>query len=269
MPTDYDDSELRRYLLGELPDERMVLLERQYFGDNDTLDRVQSAESDLVDDYVSNRLSSHDRERFERHYLATAAHRQRVAIARELSAAARAAKPAVARVESWRWYLIPALAALLLLATASVWMVRSRTAAPVTSISSSGSQSAIPPKTVAPPGAAPAVVALTLSPVSVRGTDQGPILELPPNAGRIVLELEGDVAGPKLGGGRAVVRTVTGGEIWRGAVERVSGSSTSLARIDIPATALPADDYIVVLFETDRTGGDVERYRYFLRVRSR
>jgi hypothetical protein len=48
----------------------------------------------------------------------------------------------------------------------------------------------------------------------------------------------------------------------------VAGSPKGvLARVDVPASMLRPDDYIVELLES--TGGrDVERYRYFLRVRT-
>jgi hypothetical protein len=83
----------------------------------------------------------------------------------------------------------------------------------------------------------------------------------------VVLHLEGDAAAPAAVGGRAVVRTVSGKEIWRGPAAAASNAQTAtIARVEIPAATLTPDDYTIALFETDRNGRAAERYRYFLRV---
>jgi anti-sigma factor RsiW len=102
MAADYDETEIRRYLLGELDEEPSAALERDYFAREDLFDRVWAAENDIVDEYLSGRLSAHQRDRFERHYLASPGHRDRVAAARalrSLAAASAAAKPA----GQWWW----------------------------------------------------------------------------------------------------------------------------------------------------------------------
>jgi hypothetical protein len=42
-----------------------------------------------------------------------------------------------------------------------------------------------------------------------------------------------------------------------------------IARLEVPASRLAIDDYIVVLFESDSGGGERERNRYVLRLRAR
>ena len=85
-----------------------------------------------------------------------------------------------------------------------------------------------------------------------------------------MLRLEGEGDGPALGRGRAVVRTVSGNEVWRGPAASERGARlAALARVEIPADRLTPDDYIVELFGTDPNGREAERYRYFLRVRER
>ena len=42
-----------------------------------------------------------------------------------------------------------------------------------------------------------------------------------------------------------------------------------VARLEVPAAGLPADDYIVTVLTTDGNGAEHERARYFLRIRER
>ena len=79
-----EDNLMVRYLLGDLPESEQATLEERCFADGDTFDRMWERETRLVDDYVRNRLAPGERERFERHYLASPVHRQRVATARNL-----------------------------------------------------------------------------------------------------------------------------------------------------------------------------------------
>ena len=296
METNHAETELRSYLLGELADEPATALERDYFAREDLLDRVRVAESDLVDDYLAGRLSPHERDRFDQHYLATPLHRRRLAIARELRAAAEAPALDRAPIESTPWWtaalhalrgsrrpLTPALAAALVLVVAGgVWMLRSRfvPAVDITSPQATTQSRETSPPSESPreqrpesPGApesrptGPVTVALALSPFTVRGADETPILRIPDGAELVVLHLEGDAAAPAIVGGRAVVRTVSGKEIWRGAAAADrNAQSATVARVEIPAATLTPDDYTVALFETDRNGRAAERYRYFLRV---
>src|SRR5688572_30108959 len=104
MATDYNEAELRRYLLGDMTDETCAALEQDYFTRQEMFDRVWAAENDLIDSYLDGRLTPDDRSRFERGYLATPGHRDRVAIARELRAAASAAASAVVEQESKAWW---------------------------------------------------------------------------------------------------------------------------------------------------------------------
>jgi hypothetical protein len=300
MATNYDDTQLRRYLLGELADKLAETLEWDYFAREDLFDRMRAAESDLVDDYVAGRLSRPERDRFERHYLATPVHRQRLVVASELRAASQAAAPVPEPNESYAWWtavidslrgsrqpLTAALAvALLLLVGAGLWMLRFRPAP--TDIVVTSPEATTPSREASPPSGTvgsqrpesqvtpepsprigPVTIALALSPLSVRGADEGPILIIPTHTQLVVLQLEGDADGPPVVGGRAVVRTVSGRTIWRGPATTVRDAPALFSRVEIPAETLASDDYIVTLSETDRDGRDAERYRYFLRVRPR
>jgi hypothetical protein len=64
-----DETELRRYLLGELALKERVLIEEQLFLDDNYLLRVKAVEDDLIDDYVYDELTAGEREKFETHFL--------------------------------------------------------------------------------------------------------------------------------------------------------------------------------------------------------
>ena len=64
-----DDVVARRFLLGELPEEEQWRIEELAFEDPDTFSFLESAEDDLVDDFIRNELSADERQRFENHFL--------------------------------------------------------------------------------------------------------------------------------------------------------------------------------------------------------
>ena len=70
---------MTRYLLGDLPETEQTAVEQEYFADQEKFEEVWAAENDLVDRYVRGRLSRAERELFERNYLQSPKHRERVA----------------------------------------------------------------------------------------------------------------------------------------------------------------------------------------------
>ena len=90
-------------MLGTLTEPECDAIEREYFAQEDALDRVTAAEDDLIDDYLSSGLSVEEREQFERHYLSTPCHRRRVAVARAIRASASARSPEDGRRSTAGW----------------------------------------------------------------------------------------------------------------------------------------------------------------------
>jgi hypothetical protein len=294
MPTNERSSNLRRYLLGMSTAETRAAIEVEYFESPDALDRVCEEEDDLIDDYLSGRLALDEHNAFESHYLATANHRMRVEVSRRLRTAAATMAPEYSPQSSakrvrwlatmWSPVWAASVGALVLVAAGAVWMIRSGSAPPAVDISTSstpGSGQAqtsrpdvpIPPKLddtspkagSSTPPVQPIVVALSISPTTVRGSAAPATLTIPSNAEVVVLRLQGEVDEAPLNSGRAVVRTVAGDEVWRGPA--ASGDEIgTLGRIEITMRLKP-EDYIVELFARDPAGGEVERHQYFFRVR--
>ncbi len=129
------EQNLRRYLLGEMSDAERSELERKYFEDPRFFEQLVQAENELVDAYARELLPPERRERFERHYLAHPARRERVRFARSLASALESldvpSAAAPARAEPfWRRLLAsvsrPKLAwafsaSLLLVCAVAVW----------------------------------------------------------------------------------------------------------------------------------------------------
>jgi hypothetical protein len=137
MNTGIQENRMHRYLLGDLPEAEAIALDQQLFVEDETIEEMQEIENRLVDDYIRDRLSSADRERFESHYLASPVHRQRVRVAEELikkadgsmteadvgvSGSSGWAKPAGSFGISRSWWPFAAAAAIMLLIAGSLWL---------------------------------------------------------------------------------------------------------------------------------------------------
>ena len=79
-----DETELRRYLLGELTQEERARVEERLFLSSDYFQQMQAAADDLIDDYVYEELSAADRGRFETYFLAQPGRREDIKIAKAL-----------------------------------------------------------------------------------------------------------------------------------------------------------------------------------------
>lgn len=251
------DLQARRYLLGNLTDAEMERLEHEYFVTPESLDLIEAAEERLIDEYLDNALSAEDRTRFDAHYLASPEHRERLETVRRLKAVAisgRRSRPIEVRTF--------ALAAVVLIAVAGlVWMIeRERSTVPTAPAPTA--------RVAETPPVVPRVFAMSLSPVTVRGAGDTPELVIPAGTDVVDLRLEGETPGQAIATGRAVIRTVSGRDVWRGSIASAGTLAPGIvAHAEVPASKLAPDDYVVTLFESRPATAEIERGRYFLRVR--
>jgi len=115
------DPALRRYLLGQLGEEDMERVDRQILAEAEAMAALESAEDELIEDYLDGSLDGAERAAFEEHFLASPSHRQSLELARLIrdrlqGPTARVAAPPRRMVGPW----LGALAALLLIA---VWFL--------------------------------------------------------------------------------------------------------------------------------------------------
>jgi hypothetical protein len=274
MTASFEAARARRYLLGNASSEETAAIEQDFFEHPDAVDRVAAAEEDLIEDYLSNHLNAADRDRFERSYLASELHRVRVETIRRLMA--RAMPASRKRTASYTPWL--ALAASVLIAgSVALWVFSpfgKRSADVATDVTTRQTPAAEPaPGTTPQPAAAPRVFALTVSPAAVRGSSDSPAVVIPAGTDLVALRLESDGEPRRLTPRRAAVRLVTGRTVWEGPVGELATPGDRIpgvvARVDVPAASLPADDYVLTLYGTDPAGKEVEWTQYFLRVRGR
>ena len=95
-----DDQRLARYLLGLLPEEEAERVDELSIADDEIGSRLQVAEDELVDAYVSGTLSGDTLQRFESYYLASPRRREKVRFAASLRAAV-ARVPLPADTDAW------------------------------------------------------------------------------------------------------------------------------------------------------------------------
>jgi hypothetical protein len=139
MNIDQRENLIHRYLLGELAETDQTAFEQELLSDRDKFDHVWSIENELIDSYVRGEMSGADRERFEKYYLASSLHRERVAIAK-LFIQNIVNEPEVETEPIGSWWrrflnsissLEPALVAALVLAfillSGAFWLLRERT----------------------------------------------------------------------------------------------------------------------------------------------
>jgi hypothetical protein len=247
----------RRYLLQDFSQDEIEQFERDYFATPEALEAVDAAEEQLIDEYLDGTLIGDDLERFDANYLASAAHHERVATARRL----RAAGHASGRTR-WSTARTLALAAAIVVAVGgTTWVIVRQTRQPRTEQTQAAATATVAPSP-------PHIFAIAISPATVRGASESPTLVVPADAGVIDLRLEGDGSSSSLASGRVVIRTADGKDAWQGPIH----SSTTLpagivAHTEVPAARLTPNDYVITLFETGPTGAEIERFRYFLRVR--
>lgn len=138
-----DETALRQYLLGELPEDERSRLEQALLTEEDLLELLNIAEEELIEAYLYDRLKPGERRDFESNFLVTSERRRKLRFARSLgryvAAGAAAGQPAqevrtpfAAPRRSGNplaWLFRPgpalgfALAALVVVAAAGLWLL--------------------------------------------------------------------------------------------------------------------------------------------------
>lgn len=90
----YNDTALKKYLLGELSGTELDELEKRYLADSGLFERLLVVEDDLLDQYARGELNVTERQQFERQLLASPGQRERLVNAKALLAVARAKRSA-------------------------------------------------------------------------------------------------------------------------------------------------------------------------------
>jgi hypothetical protein len=303
MKNERQENLVRRYLLGDLSEAEQTALEQEYFADSEKFEQIWALENELVDGYVRGQLRDQERTLFERHYLTTPNHRQRVAIARTLVQTAdativaevaekkdRAIEPTP--IASWWSNLLawtPQLAwggaaALLLLALGGWWYLRSTapteqiaqqpTSSPAPSVVAPAPQSSALPSTPDSPGQASPTplpqssVQSAVAPVFaviLAGSlrNAGDLQQVVIPRGTKQMWLEMKLEGDDYPTYQIKLRRLGGAETLSQAKPAADKKSVVA---NLPASQLAAGDYTVTLSGVNRAGEVEEVNRYYLRV---
>jgi hypothetical protein len=319
-PVDLSTVTMRRYLLGELPESEAGAVEDAFIQDDALVLRMEEAEHELIDAFLDDAvldgvslggaLSVRERQRFEHHYLASPAHRARVAVARALRREARPVAPVragaagdtvlaptlaqtrTAWTGQWRgWAPGWAAVAAAVILGVGLWLAR-RDADPPPQIAERGPSPAVPVATAPPadpapppasdprpPGAAsqapiqletPAprppltapVVAFMIPSLVTRGAETFEVA-VPRGAVTVTLQLEGDVvSGAGTGPMYARLATADGQTVWSGPARAGNADAGVAAIVQVPATALAPDDYVMTLTTGRADGAEAGRYAF-------
>ena len=90
------DASMMRYLLGELSADEQAELDERAFVDDVWEEKRDTAADELIDAYLAGALRPEARQRFEVHFLASAAHRERFQLVRDLRSVLARKSPAPA-----------------------------------------------------------------------------------------------------------------------------------------------------------------------------
>jgi hypothetical protein len=166
---------MRSYLLGKLSDDQASTLEEEYFTNRDYLLKIQAEEKTLIADYLDGKLPPADKHYFESRYLQVPLLQRKV---EEVRRQRSAPKPATQPSAGISWRVALAFASIVLLGFG---------------ISIYRSYWSKPPKLIAlhQPPQAHSVIAIRISPGSVKGLSSKPAqFELPSSGSTINLILE-------------------------------------------------------------------------------
>lgn len=130
MKQDFRDEKiLQQYLLGTLADETEAMrLEERLLCEDSLYEQILILEEELIDDYLDGTLTDHDKQNFERYFMAAPERFQKLESARALRRrlAARKthnAQPQISRPKSWAWLFRPFPALTSLKAAAAMLLV--------------------------------------------------------------------------------------------------------------------------------------------------
>ena len=256
------DERLADYVLGSLPADEAERLDEASIVDDEFAARLAAIEHELFDAYAAGELAADRRARFEEIFAGSEDGRRRIGVARELRNQSHATPTNKGRrTVTPMWWL--AAAAMVVLAVGTARMLW-----PLGSEPRSEQPVAAEPNVTHPAAviASNAVTVFALSPRGSRSAEGSPPVVIPPQTRTVRLRLTGDPRAAAFTTPSVLILTVEGREAFRGPARAVVASAdNAIAEVDVDASLLAPDDYIVQLEEGGR---EANRIRYFLRVRS-
>jgi len=121
MQSTVNENQVRKYLLGSLPEDERDHFEETLICDPEVLEYLEALEGELIDDYLSENLRPEDRQRFETYFLATPARREQYRIHKALMSAIK--PPPRQNPPLWKYMVIAASAVAVIIVAVVVWRI--------------------------------------------------------------------------------------------------------------------------------------------------
>jgi hypothetical protein len=261
-----DRDRVDRFVLGTATEDERRQVEDRLFADDEVLALLQDREDALFDDYAHGRLGEADRASFERHRLATAGGRERLAFAR---AAARLT-PAAAPARRWRPAWLPVAASVVLAVATAVLgvrtleMARERKADQARFETRERELQALldaERRRAATPVAVPSP-ALALRSDGTRAGGDTPELRMPARTSTVVIAVPRP-PGPERASYQVVLRTAEGELVWEDAGLHPDDRQILLT---VPGAVLRPGDFILTLSGRGATGPAAELADHYFRI---
>lgn len=135
MSANRDDDKIKKYLLGQLTGEEREEFERRLFADDELFEQLQTAEEDLVDDYLTGDLSENEVALFQKNFLVGSKREREVRIGKAwrnfaaVHAGEKQSMPVPAPASKWRQFFssftlktAASMGVVLIVASASYWI---------------------------------------------------------------------------------------------------------------------------------------------------
>ena len=135
MSANRDEYKIKQYLLGQLTGEERDELEQRLFAEDELLEKLQTAENDLVDDFLTGDLNENEAALFQKNFLVGSKRERELRIGKAwrnfaaVHAAEQRPTPVPAPVSKWRQFFssytlktAASLGVVLIVALASYWI---------------------------------------------------------------------------------------------------------------------------------------------------
>jgi anti-sigma factor RsiW len=273
-----DDNLLKRYLLGDLPEEETGELERRLLADGDLFELAEALESEVLEDYARGELTPAQRDRVARYLNASPEGRLRLAVIRGLASTASAERsrllpfPKPVAVPLRPKQRAAAVAALLVMALGAIRLASIYV--PGLPVKQAGLHVSPPPPPTRPETAAtnpppsspltatpappPVVFVATLALSSLRGEVEIQTVQMPPGTDRVELRMPLPAGDEGYNSYRVALSDGTGGEVTRReGLQAGRDDGQPVLAFQVDAGRLPAGRYAL---EIQGIGpeGDVE-----------
>lgn len=261
-----DEQLLVRYVLGELPEEECIEIEKLCLERDDLFEQLEAVEAELTDDYVRGVLVERRRKEFERRFLTASGGSEAIQFARLVAKSAHPEPGLLESVKAWFHHIglqtrmaQASIAAILVLIVAIGWLsLRNRT---------SRSEPFQAARRESPMRGAPApfIATFTLAAGSVRGNDENNEITIPREAKRVRFRIGLPSNDRKTYS--VSLNRVEGERLFsQNGVKSTHSNAGETLSVEISANALPPGTSVLSVSSIGANGASEDIAKYVIRI---